>query len=210
MPSRNRTKRDGAASLLWSASRNSVPKRMVGYVRVSKTSQTVEQQIDALQKLGVAAVFGDEGISGSRRDRPGLRDALADLRSGDVLCVVALDRLARNLAHLIEIRDDLQRRGCHLISIRDGIDTSTATGTLIFHVIGAIAEFERSVTMERTAERLSAMKRRGLPVGRRPALTAAQIATARRELAAGVSASVVARNLGCGRSTLYRHLGAQT
>lgn len=181
---------------------------MVGYVRVSKTSQTVEQQIDALQKLGVAAVFGDEGISGSRRDRPGLRDALADLRSGDLLCVVALDRLARNLSHLIQIRDELQRRGCHLISIRDGIDTSTATGTLIFHVIGAIAEFERSVTMERTAERLAAMKRRGLPVGRRPALTAAQIAAARRELAAGVSAALVAKNLGCGRSTLYRHLGA--
>lgn len=214
MPSRKRTNRHRSATgaknagkPLWSASRNAVPKRCVGYVRVSKTSQTVQQQTDALKKAGVAAIFGDEGTSGSRRDRPGLDAALSDLRAGDVLCVVALDRLGRNLADLVQIMETLHEKGAHLRSLREVIDTTTAAGRMLFGIFGALAEYERAMTIERTAERLAAMKRRGLPVGRKPALTAAQVATARRELAAGVSATLVARNLGCGRSTLYRHLG---
>lgn len=93
--------------------------------------------------------------------------------------------------------------------MRESIDTTMATGRMLFGIFGALAEYERALTVERTAERLAAMKRRGLPVGRKPALSTSQIAAARREMAAGVSAAVVARNFGCGRSTLYRHLGAQ-
>jgi DNA invertase Pin-like site-specific DNA recombinase len=207
--SRKRTKRDTKARPLWSVSQNAVPKRSIGYVRVSKTSQTVQQQTDALKKAGVVAIFGDEGISGSRRDRPGLDAALADLRAGDVLRVVALDRLGRSLADLVAIMQTLHDRGAHLRSLREAIDTTTAAGRMLFGIFGALAEYERAMTIERTAERLSAMKRRGLPIGRKPALTGAQIDMARNELARGTSAVVVARNLGCGRSTLYRHLASQ-
>lgn len=211
--SRNRTERDkkpvsakNVGKPLWTQSLNAVPERSIGYVRVSKTSQTVQQQSDALKKAGVAAIFGDEGISGSRRDRPSLDAALSDLRAGDALCVVALDRLGRNLTDLLRIMQTLHDKGAHLRSLRESIDTTTAPGRMLFGIFGALAEYERAITVERTAERLSAMKRRGLSTGRKPALNATQIQMARNELARGTSAAVVAHNLGCGRSTLYRHL----
>jgi hypothetical protein len=94
-------------------SRNVVPNRIIGYARVSKTSQTVEQQVDALRAIGVAAVYADEGVSGAQRDRDGLSAALAELQPGDALAVVALDRLGRDLSDLVGVVDGLRERGAH-------------------------------------------------------------------------------------------------
>lgn len=189
-------------------SRNVVPNRTIGYVRVSKVSQTVEQQVDALRAIGVAAVYADEGVSGAQRDRDGLSAALAELRPGDCLAVVALDRLGRDLSDLVRVVDRLRDHGVHLRSLRESIDTTTAAGRMMFGIFGALSEYERAMVMERTAERLAAKKRRGERVGRKPSLTPSQIALAKRELEGGASANLVARNLRVGRSTLYRALSA--
>lgn len=181
---------------------------MIGYVRVSKTSQTVEQQVDALRAIGAAAVYADEGISGSVRDRAGLDAALDELQPGDALVVVALDRLGRDLSDLVRVVDGLRERGAHLRSLRESIDTTTAAGRMLFGIFGALSEYERAMIQERTMERLSAKKRRGERVGRKPKLTPSQVALAQRELDGGASSTVVARNLRCGRSTLYRALAA--
>jgi DNA invertase Pin-like site-specific DNA recombinase len=187
-------------------SRNVVPNRIIGYVRVSKVSQTVDQQLDALRTIGVAAVYADEGISGVQRDRDGLSAALAELQTGDALAVVALDRLGRSLSDLVAIVETLREKGAHLRSLRESIDTTTAAGRMLLGIFGALAEYERAMIQERTAERLAAKKRRGERVGRRPKLTPSQLALAQRELEAGVSANTIARNLHVGRSTLYRGL----
>lgn len=172
-------------------------------------SQTVQQQTDVLKKAGATAIFGDEGFPGSRRNRGGLVGALADLRAGDVLCVVALDRLGRSLADIVGIMQILHDKGVHLRSLREAIDTATAAGRMLFGIFGALAEYERTLIAERTAEGLAALKRRGLPLGRKPALSASQIENGASGTRPRISAAVVARNLGCGRSTLYGHLGAQ-
>jgi DNA invertase Pin-like site-specific DNA recombinase len=187
-------------------SRNVVPNRIVGYVRVSKTSQTVEQQVDALRAIGAAAVYADEGISGSIRDRAGLDAALDELQPGDALVVVALDRLGRDLSDLVRVVDGLRERGAHLRSLRESIDTTTAAGRMLFGIFGALAEYEKAMIRDRTMERLAAKKRRGERVGRKPKLTPSQVALAQRELDGGASSTLVARNLRCGRSTLYRAL----
>jgi DNA invertase Pin-like site-specific DNA recombinase len=179
---------------------------MIGYVRVSKTSQTVEQQVDALRVLGAVAVYADEGISGSVRDRAGLDAALDELQPGDALVVVALDRLGRDLSDLVRVVDGLRERGAHLRSLRESIDTTTAAGRMLFGIFGALSEYERAMIQERTMERLAAKKRRGERVGRKPKLTPSQVALAQRELDGGASSTLVARNLRCGRSTLYRAL----
>jgi DNA invertase Pin-like site-specific DNA recombinase len=192
-------------------SRNTVPNRIIGYARVSTSGQTIEQQVDALRAIGVAAVFADEGVSGAQRDRDGLSAALAELQPGDALAVVALDRLGRDLSDLVRVVDGLRDRGAHLRSLRESIDTTTAAGRMLFGIFGALSEYERAMIQERTLERLAAKKRRGERVGRRPVLTPSQIALARRELAAGAgSAGTIARNLRVGRSTLYRALSAGT
>jgi DNA invertase Pin-like site-specific DNA recombinase len=187
-------------------SRNVVPNRIVGYVRVSKTSQTVEQQVDALRAIGAAAVYADEGISGSIRDRAGLDAALDELQPGDALVVVALDRLGRDLSDLVRVVDGLRERGAHLRSLRESIDTTTAAGRMLFGIFGALAEYKKAMIRDRTMERLAAKKRRGERVGRKPKLTPSQVALAQRELDGGASSTLVARNLRCGRSTLYRAL----
>jgi DNA invertase Pin-like site-specific DNA recombinase len=199
---------NGTARILpvFRESRNIVPNRIIGYVRVSKTSQTVEQQVDTLRAIGVAAVYADEGVSGAQRDRDGLSAALAELKPGDALAVVALDRLGRDLSDLVRVVDGLRERGAHLRSLRESIDTTTAAGRMLFGIFGALSEYERAMIQERTMERLAAKKRRGERVGRKPALTTSQVDLARRELEAGASATLVARNLHCGRSTLYRAL----
>jgi DNA invertase Pin-like site-specific DNA recombinase len=192
--------------VLLCGSRNVVSKR-IGYVRVSKVSQSLEQQQDALVGAACSTVYGDRGVSGSIRERAGLDAALHDLSDGDVLVVVALDRLGRDLHDLVGIVEQLHERGANLVSLRESIDTTTPSGRLMFGVFGALAEYERAMIRERTTERLAAMKRRGERVGRKPALTPQQTRDA-RVLLAERSAGQVARTLGVSRATLYRHLGA--
>ncbi|MDP9025403.1 MAG: recombinase family protein [Candidatus Eremiobacteraeota bacterium] len=177
-------------------------------MRVSKLSQSLDQQQDALVAAGCSVVFGDHGISGAVRDRAGLDAALAEVQPGDVLVVVALDRLGRDLGDLVRIVEQLRERGVNLITLRESIDTTTAVGTMLLGVFGSLAQYERALTAERTAVRLAAKKVRGERVGRKLKLTPSQVRDARALLAEGRSSTQVARSFNIGRATLYRHLAA--
>src|SRR4051812_20735172 len=122
---------------------------LIGYARISTSDQTPALQQDALAAAGCEKIFTDTA-SGSRTDRPGLAEALHFARTGDTLVVWRLDRLGRSLAHLIETVKELQERGVHFQSLQEQLDTSTSGGKLVFHVFGALAEFERDLIRERT------------------------------------------------------------
>jgi len=177
--------------------------RLVGYARVSTDAQTTALQLDALRSAGVTAVFEDSA-SGASRSRPGLTRALEDLRAGDTLVVWRLDRLGRSLRDLLDVSEMLRERDVALRSLTDHIDTGTAAGRMLYAVLGAVAQFERDVLRERTIAGLAAAKRRGERLGRRPALTPAQVREAKTMLARGERPDHVARVLRVGRSTLYR------
>lgn len=180
---------------------------LIGYARVSSDEQTLHLQHDALQAAGVARLHADEGVSGASSRRPGLDAALADLKTGDVLVVWKLDRLGRSLGHLIQLIAELGKRGVGFRSLTEGIDTTSPAGTLLFHIMGALAEFERSLLIERTRAGIAAAKKRGQHVGRPRSMTGAQITHARELLAEGKSQEQVAAIVRVARSTLNRTLG---
>lgn len=179
---------------------------LIGYARVSTDDQNLSLQRDALNAAGCERIFEDQGVSGTTRVRLGLDSALAALTNGDVLAVWKLDRLGRSLPHLIETIATLGERGIGFRSLSESIDTGSAGGRLVFHLMGALAEFERALIVERTTAGLKAAKRRGVQLGRRKSLTAAQVAHARLLLDGGERAGAVARSLNVSRSTLYRAL----
>jgi len=181
---------------------------LIGYARVSTEDQNLDLQLRALAAAGCGQIFEDR-VSGAVVDRPGLGQALKSARPGDVLVVWKLDRLGRSLSHLIEVVRDLGVRGVDFRSLSESIDTTTAGGRLVFHMMGSLAEFERSLISERTRAGMGAAKARGVHVGRRKALTAERLAHARMLIASGESPSSVARSLEVGRSTLYRALGSK-
>lgn len=179
----------------------------IGYARVSTDEQILDLQIDALKAAGCDVIHTDTGLSGSTIDRPGLSKAMAAVQAGDVLVVWRLDRLGRSLAFLIDLIARLGDRSAGFQSLTESIDTTTAGGRLVFHMMGALAEFERSLISERTREGMKAAKRRGKLVGRPPALSAEQISFARRTLSAGdETISGLATVMGVDRSTLRRAL----
>lgn len=180
---------------------------LIGYARVSTIEQNVGLQLDALHGAGVEKVFTDEGVSGSVSSRPELDRCMEVLREGDTLVVWRLDRLARSLRHLLELVESLSSRGIHLRSLTESIDTSSASGRLILSVFGALAEFERSLIIERTQAGLMAARARGARIGRPAAMTMGQVEQAKTLVGAGHRVPEVARSLGVGRSTLYRVLG---
>src|SRR5438876_573697 len=143
---------------------------LVGYARVSTQDQTLDLQQDALAKAGCERILTDT-ISGSIQERKGLEEALSFLRAGDSLVVWRLDRLGRSLKHLIETIAHLNARGIGLRTITESIDTTTSSGKLVFHVFGALAEFERDLVRERTQAGLLAARARGR-LGGRPKATA--------------------------------------
>lgn len=179
----------------------------IGYARVSTDDQNLDMQRRALEGAGCADIFTDQ-VSGASVKRPGLDAALARCAAGDVLVVWKLDRLGRSLSHLIAVIQELGKRGVGFTSLSDNIDTTTAGGRLVFHMMGAIAEFERSLIQERTAAGVDAARKRGVKLGRRKSLTASQVSHAKALIEAGESPSDVARSLKVGRSTLYRALQA--
>lgn len=182
------------------------PVRLIGYARVSTDDQTPALQRDALRQAGATEVFEDKGLSGASRDRPGLRRALAALQPGDVLVVWRLDRLGRSLGDLIALIAGLKERGCGFKSLTESIDTNTAGGELVFHVFGAMAQFERALGIERTRAGLAAAKQRGAKLGRKPLLTSGQVEHARKLIENGETPPAVARSLGVSRATLWRAL----
>jgi DNA invertase Pin-like site-specific DNA recombinase len=132
----------------------------IGYARVSTDEQTLNLQQDALQKADCDKIFTDTA-SGAKTERKGLADALAYVRKGDTLVVWRLDRLGRSLPHLITTMTDLEERGIGFKSLTENIDTTTSGGKLIFHIFGALAEFERNLIRERTQAGLTAARARG-------------------------------------------------
>lgn len=179
---------------------------LVGYARVSTQDQNPALQIDALKAAGCEKLF-TEKASGAQRDRPELAAALSFMRKGDSLVVWRLDRLARSLPQLIETVAQLESEGIGLRSLTEAIDTSTAGGKLIFHIFGALAEFERSVIRERTRAGLKAARERGRKGGRPPALSASDLAAAKAMLRdPQITVAEVAARLKVSPATLYRHL----
>src|SRR5918998_484036 len=146
----------------------------IGYARVSTDDQNLDLQQDALQKVDCELIFTDT-VSGTKARRPGLEQALSHLRAGDTLVVWRLDRLGRSLRHLIDTVTDLQERGIGFKSLQESIDTTTSGGKLVFHIFGALAEFEREIIKERTKAGLSAARSRGKSGGRPKALTEKQV-----------------------------------
>lgn len=178
----------------------------IGYARVSTKDQDTRLQTDALQKAGCERVF-EETASGAQRDRPELAAVLSHLRSGDVLVVWKLDRLARSVRQLVETIEDLSSRGIGFVSLTEAIDTTSPGGRLVFHVFGALAEFERELIRERTNAGLQSAKARGVQLGRPKSLNDKQLAVARSLKAGGThSTAQIANHLGVSRATLYRSL----
>jgi len=178
----------------------------VGYARVSTDEQNPALQIDALRKAGCDKVFTDKGVSGAAITRPQLDRCLRALKPGDVLAVWKLDRLGRNLAHLIETIEALRARGVGFQSLSEAIDTTSAQGKLLLHMLGALAEFERSLIAERTAAGRAAAAKRGVKFGRPTKLSHQQAIHARELRAGGKTVPDIAGLLGVSRYTVYRTL----
>ena len=182
--------------------------RLVGYARVSTGQQDLQLQLDALKATGVskANLYTDK-ISGSKAARPGLDQCLSQLKPGDTLVVWRLDRLGRSVRHLIDVVEDLRERGVGFKSLRDGaIDTTTASGKLIFHIFTALAEFERSLIQERTRAGLSVARARGRLGGRPPmSLDDPRIQTAQKLHGdKNMAIADICKTLQVSRPTLYR------
>ena len=178
---------------------------ILGYARVSTGDQDVAGQTIRLTQTGAIKVFSDVR-SGRTMERPGLEALLAYAREGDTLAIVRLDRLGRSLGELLTTVAMLKERGIALLSLEERIDTNSAAGELVFHVFGAIAHSERRLIAERTKDGIAAARVRGKLPGRRP-LDADRIAAALSLVKSGLSPTVAARQLGLGRSTVYRELG---
>jgi DNA invertase Pin-like site-specific DNA recombinase len=181
---------------------------LIGYARVSTHDQTLSPQKDALEKAGCDRIFTDT-VSGTKVERKGLSEALSHLRSGDALVVWRLDRLGRSLRHLIDTITELHERGVGFKSLQENIDTTTSGGKLVFHIFGALAEFEREIIRERTQAGLASARSRGKVGGRPKALTAKEVQML-RNMAADKSLTVadICKTLGIGRTTFYRHVKA--
>lgn len=180
---------------------------LIGYARISKsTGQDTGLQMDALRKAGCERIF-EEAASGAQRDRPELAKALAFARDGDVLVVWKMDRLARSLRQLIETVEALSERGIGFQSVTERIDTTSPSGRLFFHIVGAMAEFERGVLKERVAAGLAHARSQGRLGGRPRKMGEQDIAKARAMLGSpGITVESVAATLGVSPSTLYRNL----
>jgi DNA invertase Pin-like site-specific DNA recombinase len=179
---------------------------LIGYARVSTRDQNYDLQIDALANAGCARIF-EEKLSAANRDRPQLKAALDFVRAADTLVVWKLDRLARSLKQLIETVELLSEREIGFRSLTENIDTTSSGGRLIFHVFGALAEFERSIIRERTTAGLTAARARGRVGGRPRSLREQDLHIARTLLKDGkLTIAEIAERLDVAPSTLYKHL----
>jgi DNA invertase Pin-like site-specific DNA recombinase len=182
---------------------------LIGYMRVSSDSdrQSTDLQRDALIAAGVDVrhLFEDHA-SGAKGDRTGLAQALEFVRSGDVLIVWKLDRLGRSLSHLLAIVNLLKDKQVAFRSLTEGMDTTTPSGELLFHVFGALAQYERALIQERVVAGLGAAKRRGRVGGRPQAITGEKLDAILAALDGGMSKAAACRNFGVKRTTLIETL----
>ena len=179
---------------------------LLGYARVSTTDQQPHLQADALERAGCYRVFV-ETASGARTDRPVLGQVLDQLRPGDALVVWKLDRRGRSLRHLVDTVTALAERRVGFRSLQEAIDTTTPGGKLVFHVVAALAEFERDLVRERTDAGLAAARARGRQGSRPSVLTGQKLRVARELYASGrYTVAAIAKTLGVSRASVYRHL----
>jgi DNA invertase Pin-like site-specific DNA recombinase len=182
---------------------------LIGYARVSTNEQNLDLQRDALLKAGVSPkdIYTDK-VTGVKSERPGLQAALSHLREGDTFIVWRLDRLGRSLKHLIETVTSLKAQGVAFKSLTENIDTSTATGNLVFQIFGALAEFERNLITERTIAGLEAARARGRTGGRpRRNPQSGRVALAKRLYRdRTISIPDILKTLNISKATLYRWL----
>ena len=182
---------------------------LIGYARVSTDEQDLTAQRNALDALGVSAdrVYVDHGLTGTKRDRPGLREALAACRAGDTLVVTKLDRLARSLPDARDIADELTRREVRLSLGGTVHDPTDPVGRLLFNVLAMVAEFEADLIGMRTREGMKVAKAKGRLRGKQPKLSARQEAHLVELHAAGAHTSAeLAELFSVARSTVYRAL----
>ena len=181
----------------------------IGYARVSTKEQSLAMQVDALKKAGCDKIH-EEIASGAKTSRPVLEEIMRNLREGDTLVIWKLDRLGRNLAHLIHLTTKLIEIKVGLISLNDPIDTSTAQGRMVFGIFASLAEFERELIRERTQAGLTSARARGRKVGRPKGMTQAAIEKATIAEALYKNGSIpvkkIAEQLGISKTTLYLYL----
>ncbi len=177
----------------------------IGYARVSTIDQNLHLQTDALKRAGCEKIFSDMA-SGSIDCRKGLIDAMEFCRNGDSLIVWKLDRLGRSLRHLIDTVNKLQSKGVEFVSLQESVDTTTSGGKLVFHIFGALAEFEREMIRERTKAGLKAARARGRMNGRPKKLSNQQIAIAKKLMEDKETNIIeITKTMNVSRSTLYRY-----
>jgi DNA invertase Pin-like site-specific DNA recombinase len=180
--------------------------RLVGYARVSTSEQSVQMQVDALLKAGVHRDnIHTESVSGVSRRRPALERAYLDLQEGDTLVVYKLDRVGRSLLDLLDRIKRLEAMGCGFWSLSEKIDTTTPGGRLLMHVMGALAQFERDLIVERTREGVRAHIARGGKIGAETKMTADKVQKAHKMLSKNRSVAEVAKTLKVSTGTIYNY-----
>lgn len=178
----------------------------VGYARVSSVGQGLEIQQDALGEAGCEKVFSEKKSGLSAKDRVQLAECIDFVREGDTLVVTRLDRLARSVGDLFQIIEQLQAKGVAFCCLQQGgVDTDSSTGKLMMTILGAVAAFEADIRKERQMEGIARAKAAGVYQGRRPSIDGVEIRRLHRE---GVRPTDIARRLGIGRASVYRHLSA--
>lgn len=176
-----------------------------GYARVSRDTQNLDRQIDALKRYGVDKIY-NEKMTGTKRDRPELSKLLDRITEGDTIVIESLSRLGRSTKDLIELTDLFKQKGVHLVSLKEQIDTSTSTGKLLFTLMSAIAQFERDVIADRTREGLQAARARGRKGGR-PKINDSDIRKAVKLYKTNqYTVKEIGELTGVKKSTLYRNL----
>ena len=179
----------------------------IGYARVSTDDQNLHLQRDALEKAGCQVIYEDKA-SGKNTERPELEACLKALRSGDTLVVWRLDRLGRSLGDLVKLVTTLEEQRIGFESLQEKIETTSASGKLVFHVFAALSEFERNLISERTRAGLKAARARGRLGGRKPKLKQKDIREIKALLKDGsIPVSDVAKMYGVSRTTIYNHIG---
>ena len=177
---------------------------LYGYARISTGDQSLDLQVDALERAECDRIFADKGVSGSKRSRPELDELLDIAKEGDKIVVWRLDRLGRSLSHLLEVVSGFRDRNIEFQSLTEQLDTTSAGGRLIFHVMGALAEFERSLIGERTKAGMASAKKRGVHVGRPRAMSPERTEHAKQLIEEGRTQRQVARLMKVSPSTLFR------
>jgi DNA invertase Pin-like site-specific DNA recombinase len=176
-----------------------------GYARVSTQDQNLDLQIDALKQYGVDQIF-QKKMTGTKRERPQLDEMLKYLRKGDMVVVWKLDRIGRSTKHLVDLINEFGEKGINFVSLKDGIDTSTATGKLVFTIFAGLAEFERDMIIERTKAGLESARARGRNGGR-PRKDEDKVKLALKMYdSKQYSITEITRATGVSKTTLYRYI----